>query len=485
MLLVGSLLEENRFVIRSLMTLICVFLAATATATHLDEVKLLYNFQGKGSSLSYDAGAFTQSFAMIPAIRDGQVVLSANSGGAILAAFFTCHGINKDSIAKIRKVLVEGTDRVKSSVQQLRDTVENPVSKVKMLTSGKIPYIDIKNLDAYIEAALNIASVTEIAHSSCKFEVPIVIVASNYEVVHNFQPGVRFARMDGGIESAAQSYSGGSTSLDEKFFTADDFVVRWKKESFDRLAKLVGLEAGFKRFQESHPDLMLGESDLVGKSCTYFVSPDVYELFAQMPVEERLCDLRLVDDAASLALAIQASAAEPTYFAPIPETVSDKLLVDDGRPGHLGVSTKRSYWGGFVMPMVAHDIRRALPHLRVLGSGTTRLDLPSNSVVRSLALVDTLEVSKVSEYWADVAFVPKSDYRSKLKALVGSRPSQGQEFDMGLSRALECLTAEKNGGKRCLPESVSPPLWDTPAFPTEDFPADEPLERGRGLGDLI
>lgn len=447
-----------------------------------EDAKLLFNIQGKGSSLAYDAGAFKESFKAISAIRKEEVVLSANSGGSIVAAFLTCHGISEKSVAQLRSVLVEGTPKIKASVKELRDTAENYGLKMVMISKGKVPYIPIKNLDAYVEAALGIDDISKLRGSNtCAFKIPFVIVAGNFEVVHNIHPEFSLAQMDptAKVLGASVTFKG----LFEKQFSTADFSMAWAPATLKKLAGTVATAAGLEAFRRTHPDLRL-EKAYIGRACTYFASRDMYDVLQRVPEEERLCDLRLTDDAESLALAIRASAGEPTYFAPIADPNPAKLLLT-GKGGQTSTTVNRSYWGGFVMPMVAQDIRRALPHLRVLGSGWTRFSDMSAKALANLIFIDSNVVAKASEYWADLALVPPLAYRNQISSIFGSRPSLETEFKFGEDRAKECFALERAKGKRCLPESDSAPAFDTPVSPSAEFPADDPLETKRGLGDLL
>jgi hypothetical protein len=454
-------------------------------AEALFKKRLLFNIQGKGSSLAYDAGVFAEVFKTVPAVSKGEVILSANSGGSIVAGYFACHGISPASVARLKSILVDGTPRIKSSVEELRSTVELPIAKLNMMAAGKIPYIEVSNLDAYIESALDIDNISKLKQSPCKFEVPFVIAAGNYEIVHNIPPSFDFEKMQRGqVGGARETKAGLSISgRDEKVFSRKDFSVSWKTNAFQVVAQL--FSQSFAAFSKERPDIAVGKSPYLGRACTYFASKEMYEVLAQIPSEQRLCDLRLTDDPESLALAIRASSAEPTYFYPVEDSNPAKLLVGDGPIGNLGLSKKRSYWGGFVMPMVAGDIRRRLPHLRVLGSGWARMSSGAVKVISTFVLVDSTEVSKATEYWADSEFVPSASYMDQLMSFTGARPNHATEYENGRARAEQCLTLEKQKKKPCLPENVLPPQWDGPVFPDATYPDDEPLERARGLGDLL
>jgi hypothetical protein len=66
----------------------------------------------------------------------------------------------------------------------------------------------------------------------------------------------------------------------------------------------------------------------------------------KVPIERRLCDLRLVEKPEDLALTIQASAAEPTYFPAVKET-DPVAFIDVHSPA------ARTYQGGLVLQAIA------------------------------------------------------------------------------------------------------------------------------------
>jgi hypothetical protein len=57
------------------------------------------------------------------------------------------------------------------------------------------------------------------------------------------------------------------------------------------------------------------ESRKIGKICTYFADPVMFRYLTEnMTQEERLCDVRLMENADDMKLAVLASIAEPTLF---------------------------------------------------------------------------------------------------------------------------------------------------------------------------
>lgn len=451
------------------------------------DAKLLLNFQGKGSSLAYDAGVITEAYKEITALGDNKVVISANSGGSILAVYFTCRGINDVSVGDIRKILVEGSDKVKASVEELRKGPENIMKKIGSMSKGIVPAIDLKNLDPYIEAALGIDDIKDLDKAKCQSKIPFVIVAGNYEVVDSKHPDMKLEfKPTDLLDPDAGKKPLALKSRDEKEFDKDNFGVSWKESTFKFFQEKVKTAAGLAEFQKDHPNLQLGSSKYIGKSCTYFASPEMYEVLALVPNEERLCDVRLVDSPLGMATAIRASAAEPTYFPPVEEPEPVKLLTSDGKAGELGTTLKRQYWGGFVMPMVAQDIRRSLPHLTVVGTGWTRFDAAANSILKALVLIDSAQVSNLSEYWADIAIVPTKATQSSI---IVRKLTPNEEFEQGRLRFIDCIDRDRKAAKqRCLPDTVLVPKHKVVAKSALESGPDvvgTKLKGQRGLGDLI
>ncbi len=449
----------------------------------LSEAELLFDFQGKGSSLAYDAGVASRAFEMMRPLAEGKVVLSANSGGSIMAIYFACHGISEETMKRAATILVEGTPRIRESVEKLRTSVENPATKVSAFVNGIIPAIGIENLDPYIESALGIDSITDLQKATCRPKVPFVIVAANYEILDNKSPSFKISfewtdLLDPNVMKKPLKV----TSLDEKVFDPTNFSVSWKPHTYDFFTSQVKTPAGLAEFQKGHPGLVLRDTPYIGKSCTYFASPEMFQLLKSIPSEERLCDVRLTDDPKSMALAIRASAAEPTYFKPVPEYNPSAIVTGDGAPG-LAEGENRSYWGGFVMPMVAQDIRRVLPHLYVMGTGWNRLDDAPISILKALVLLDSNVVSKLSEYWADLAVVPTREIRD---AINNRKLSRSAEFQEGRNRAQFCFDKERTNN-RCLPDTVAVPAFRVPspgALNFEEF-AGKWLRRSRKMTNFL
>lgn len=396
----------------------------------LAEKQLLLAFQGKGSSLAWDAGVVRKAYEAVPAVRDNRVIVSGNSSGSILAAYFSCFGFTKTSVEYAAYRLQH------ANIEAIRGN-ENGLKKAGNLLLDKPTEISPNNLKEYIGFALGVNdwhSARDIAElvrrSRVRPRYPLMIVAANGEVLDNRGQGNALS------------------SKDLKQFDPASFSVSWKPDAFEFYRSRPA------QFAKDNPHLRLGGDAYIGKACTCFVDRSMYELLSRIPAAERIWDLRLVETPADLALAIQASVAEPSYFPPVPEMDYSKLLTGDVL-GQAGNTRRRSYVGGFVVSLVAQDARRMLPELRVLGTGVARVPLPGRELVKSWYLIDLQQTADLSAWWADLEItIP----REVQQAIVDRSFSSAQEFQAGYRRAGECFAADRG-----LPQYVQPPAYNFPA----------------------
>ncbi|HEX4132097.1 MAG TPA: hypothetical protein VHZ24_18850 [Pirellulales bacterium] len=425
---------------------------STDSHEQLAAAQLLVAFQGKGSALGYDLGVLTAAQEALPCVANNRVVLAGNSGGSILAVYFACHGITPETIDRaVRKVEVADLTAIRAN--------EHVLTKMSKLLLNRHTELAPAALGEFVAFALGddewqpgdkLSDI--IARSRCRPRLPLIIVAANREVLDN-----------GG--------TGGGAPRNEKLFDAANYDVRWKPEVFAYYHEHPD------EFAVANPDLRLGPSPHVGKACTYFVDRTMFDLLRQIPAEERLGDLRLVETPADLALAILASSAEPTYLDPVPETDYEKLLIGS-QSGGQGQSVRRSYCGGFIMPLVAQDIRRALPGLHVMGTSAVPLFRNARGLLRGWYLVDAATLYYQSHWWSD--FDPSATDTVK-REMAAHRLTPHQEYLAGRDTAERYLAVGK------LPRITEPPAH-TAAFAAAIFPAnarlEEPLAAGRGLASL-
>lgn len=428
--------------------------------------QLMFCFQGKGSCLPYDAGILHEAYARIPALRENRAVIVGNSSGSIAAAFFSCFGFADGNVRHAIAHLTEGNrDAVRN--------MENPNTKFGKMLRGKPTEISHAELREYVAFALGVTnwrdarSIEEIAaRSSARPRFPLVIVSCNKDT----------------LEDADDS--DGRDSARFKELDPDTMTVSWRKEVYDFYRTRP------ERFAKDHPDLKLGSDRRIGRGVTFFVDRSMYELLKQIPAEERQADLRLLETAADVALAIKASVSEPTYFEPVVDPAPEKILTRDVL-GDLGNVRRRTYYGGYIMAMPGQDVRRMLPGIRTFGTGFRHFDLLSRSAVRDWLLADTEPVMQQMEWWSDLETVPDAEFESHMD----HRDLSGlEEFDYGRRRAAEVLSAD---GPQ--PAFVAKPKFSFPAaaaispsFDAPDMFADPPASKGtrrtlksnRGLGGL-
>ncbi|HET6881557.1 MAG TPA: hypothetical protein VFI31_15445 [Pirellulales bacterium] len=432
----------------------------------LQNMELLFCFQGKGSSMSYDAGVLKHAFDYLPALAQRKVVITGNSSGSIFAIYFSCHGFTKASV-DYAAYRIQHAD-----IEAVRKS-ENAMGKFARLATNRPTEVSPEGLKEYIAFALGVenwrdaAKVEDVVRRSrLKPVFPVVIVAANKEVLDN--------RAEGNALSA-KNY---------KEFNPDNFAVSWKQDVFDFYRKHPD------RFAKDNPDLRLGDDPYIGKACTCFVDRTMFELLRQIPEEERLCDLRLMTDAADMALAIRASTAEPTYYPPAPETDYAKLYVG-GRLGSAGRSRRRSYVGGFIMPMVAHDTRRMLPGVRVMGTGVARVAIIGRELVKAWYLVDLQNTTDQNAWWTDLEVVIPPDTQT---AIANRTLNQKDEYDAGYKQAGEVLAIDRGRPKYVLEPkyryaadaAIYPPNAKRDDIQEPASPAEHPaLKTMRGLGPLL
>jgi hypothetical protein len=392
----------------------------------LRHAKLLFSFQGKSSSLAYDAGVVARAFEYLPALKDNHVVISGSSGGSILAVHFSRLGFTPESVDAAGRFCQE------ADLARLRSS-ETASAKFGKLMAGKPTELPADVLDDFVAKALGIdepkngRSLAEVVKASlARPKFPLVIVAANHEVLDN---------------RAAGSLWRGKNYKD---VCTGSYGVSWKKGVFEYYRKHPD------EFQTDNPDLKLGASPYIGKACTYFVDETMFELLRRIPAEERLGDLRLVRNAEDMALAIVASCAEPTYIAPVPETDYSKLMVGD-KLGDAGNSIRRSYCGAFVMPVVAQDVRRMLPSLHVFDTGGAQWPKVTRQVLQTWYLVDSQAMHRQAAWWVDFDTTPSDDIWQKI---VLRESSASEEYQLGSARADEAFQCH-----RSVPRFVESPKY--------------------------
>ncbi len=440
--------------------------ASVALQARFAAMELLLCFQGKGSSLPYDAGVMHEAYVRIPSLREGRTIVAGNSSGSIPAAYFCCHGFTDATVQHAEERLKHGNrDEVRA--------MENVNNKMSKLARGLGTEIKHTALSEFIAFALGVRSwqdtrsIDEIVRRSVATpQHPCLIVACNKEVLEDRHP--------------EDSFSPGRL----KEIDLTNMEVSWKPEVHAYYLRHPD------RFRREHPNLVLGPDRRVGRAVTFFVDRAMHDLLSRIPPEERLGDLRLMTDAADVALAILASASEPTYFEPVVDPRPGKILAAD-RTNLLEAVRRRTYYGGYIISMPAQDVRRMLPGVRVLGTGWRHNPLFARTLLKNWLLADCEQVAFLSEWWADMEVNPDPEFTSHME----NRDTTGeQEYQYGLRRAREVF--DRDG---CLPSFVMRPRFDyaaessiAPAYAAADMVADPAgpddratLKTMRGLTPLI
>ena len=305
-----------------------------------------------------------------------------------------------------------------------------------------------------------------VRRSSAKPSFPCLIVACNKEILEDRHP-------------ENKSFAGRLKEID-----LTNMQVSWKPEVYEYYRKYPD------RFKRDHPELILRADRHIGRAVTFFVDSSMYDLLSQIPAGERLADLRLMTDAADVALAILASASEPTYFDPVVDPHPEKVLSGDHH-NILQSVRHRTYYGGYIISVPAQDVRRMLPGIRVLGTGWRHNPLVARSFLKNWLLADCEEIAFRSEWWADLEVNPDAEFESHIEF----RDLSGeQEFEFGARRANELFDSDMG-----LPAFVQLPHFRNPAAaaiapmkPTEDMYTSDAtgrqeriLKTMRGLGPLL
>ena len=440
------------------------FSTPESSAASLRDQELMIVFQGKGASLAYDGGVLRESLDRIPSIRNQRVIVAGNSSGAVLAAYFASFGFTPASIANCDYNLLNGDRTV------IRKMQNSTLLAAKTL-AGKRTELDHIEMKEYIAFALGvkdfkrIATLEEVARASqVTPRYPMLIVAANREVL--------FDRGTGDL-SATRNY---------KVFDPRDWSVSWHPEVYEFFRRHP------ERFAKENPGLVLGNSPYIGKALTYFVNRPMYDLLMKIPPHERTGDLRLVETPRDLMVAIMASVSEPSYFDPFPEPEMSKLHLST--PDSLMAGTQcRSYCGGAFSNLPAQDVRRALPSIRVLGTGYATVPFAGREMIKAWYLTDIEKLARYGGWWCDMELQQSQRIRDNM---IKSKDAPPQvEFDLGREMAQEAFDRAND-----LPKYVAVPHYADSIEGAEVNAADAEvweigqnnqrrLKTMRGLGNLL
>ncbi|MCX6127238.1 MAG: hypothetical protein NTV34_21155 [Proteobacteria bacterium] len=264
----------------------------------------------------------------------------------------------------------------------------------------------------------------------CKAQHPFLIVAANQEVLEN-----RGSRLLVGLDYREIEYS--------------NLSVWWKPEIFRAL-------------KETHPNIA---SRYLGRACTYFINESMLEILSRVPKNSLQCDLRVVSTTEEYIMAIHGSVAEPTYFPPIPEpSLSSIIPLPDPSTGEAFKVRERHYYGGFVIPTVAQDLRVALPNSHIIGTGSYAYGGLGAKVIRSFLLLDAPKEAMLARWWLDMEVSPSPQmwdfiFSERERTRAERMPGYGVLEKAGYDTGKACFLSNS-----CRPTGVRKPEWSDKVF---------------------
>jgi hypothetical protein len=213
----------------------------------------------------------------------------------------------------------------------------------------------------------------------------------------------------------------------------------------------------------------------LGKVCTYFIDPQMMAFLQNVPRDELLCDLRLVETNAELRMAVLASVSEPTYFHPFADPDPKKII----RSGHEDPTppTRRSYWGGAIMDVPIQDIKRALPALYSFSTGRAPFMMMVDKLMSNLSLTEITPLAARSKWWLDLEATMTAEEAARLEKPQFDFPEQ---IKAGYDKAKECLASD-----HCQPEdTIAPENTKSPVNHPSGINGDLKAWTKRGLREL-
>jgi hypothetical protein len=336
------------------------------------EPELLLNLPGMGTAFSWNIGVIHALYEKLSAVRDNRVVLTANSGGAVPALFFSCKGFSEESIRRAE-------DLVKSFPAEIAN--EDMKTKFFLILLGIAPEF---------EAAPLVKAIHKVIDEDCKPNYSVIIGVGNSEVserrsFENYVPKIRPKTPQAAIAlQMGRIQSQGLIGSAARLLSGKNLLPpNPTRNIFGRHGNKLPVEELKNRYLDQSTNMVYDRQDEdspfepVGKVCTYFMSPDQFELYQDD--EDLLCDLRLMETAWDMRKVMEWAVDEPTYFFPGREVDQAKLIREGklivsraqmARAEKNGVPFVREYNGGIVIPGApARDIVKKFPHLDAISSG--------------------------------------------------------------------------------------------------------------------
>ena len=380
--------------------------------------EVVISFAGKGTALPWDAGVLRAYVEDHPASASTPVAFVGTSSGAVPTLHFACFGLSSESVAGFSNGLAKMDPTLIN--EKLGD-------KIKGLLQGKPPEFPISNMMPYVRLAL---TDPKTGAFGCKARHPFLIVAANQEVLEN-----RGSRLLVGLDYREIEYS--------------NLSVWWKPEIF-RALKETNSNIGTR---------------YLGRACTYFINESMHDILSGVPKNSLQCDLRIISTTEEYMLAIHGSVAEPTYFPPVPEpNLSAVIPMPDPSSGADFKVGARHYYGGFVIPTVAQDLRVALPNAHIIGTGSYAYGGIGAKIIKSFLLLDAPKEAMLARWWLDMEVSPSPQMwdfifsereRTRAERMPGYSVLESAGYDTGKA----CFIS--NG---CRPTGVRKPEWSSTIF---------------------
>lgn len=124
------------------------------------------SFAGKGTSMAWDVGVMRAAYEALPALREGRVLVSGSSSGAVLAAAMGCRGFSEASLAHVEENFSKFD----------RTIVDESPAKNAMVLLGLPTEADPSSLDHLLDVILD--------GDKCTPNFPMLIPAGNYELLN-------------------------------------------------------------------------------------------------------------------------------------------------------------------------------------------------------------------------------------------------------------------------------------------------------------
>lgn len=302
----------------------------------------VFDFQGKGARAFWDIGAITAAYELFPRIQSGDVVYAGNSSGSAFAAYFSCWGVNRESIEFLQSTLLQYLARPELQMDS-KTTLKKLLSSRLFGVKGVVLEKDHQVIGELIDQLLSKRD----SHGneiSCVPTGSIMISAANLDVLDT-------RVYDDNDSPTVEIWAEDQTGADGIYP-----IPAIKKSTWDRVVDMTNFN-------------VTKDGKDIGKACTYFVTQDLYDRLKTLDRTTRQCELRLITTLEDLKLAIHASIAEPTMFEPVVETHPENIEGGIVQPG-----TRRVYNGGYLVSPLGKDLKLVEPGAFVVGTGVHPFD---------------------------------------------------------------------------------------------------------------